>query len=113
MAWASTVAGDSGGAIRQALVLVAELRGQEEPYWTAVAVLTVGYIEKAVGPYDDALRHLSEARDQAERFGYAWLATWSRVQLGTLAMARGRLDDAAALLDEGLAASLAVYSTRT
>ena len=59
------------------------------------------------GRYDDAHRHLSEAHDLAERFGYAWLATFSQVQLGILAVARGRLDEARALLDEGLAVSLA------
>ncbi|HEV2932870.1 MAG TPA: DUF4062 domain-containing protein, partial [Streptosporangiaceae bacterium] len=112
MAWASTIVGDSGGAIRQASVSLEELRGQDEPYWTAVAVLTVGYIEKAAGRYDDALRHLSEARVLAERSGYAWLATWSRVQLGTLAVVRGRLDEARALLDEELAVSLLAYSTQ-
>ena len=112
MSWASTITGDSCGAIRQASVSLEELRGQDEPYWTAVAVLTVGYIEKAAGRYDDALRHLSEARVLAERSGYAWLATWSRVQLGTLAVVRGRLEEARAQLDEGLAVSLAAYSTQ-
>jgi predicted ATPase len=112
MSWASTITGDSDGAIRQASVSLEELRGQDEPYWTAVAVFTVGYIEKAAGRYDDALRHLSEARALAERSGFAWLATFSRVQLGTLAVARGRLDEAGALLDEGLAMSLAAYSTQ-
>jgi hypothetical protein len=34
------------------------------------------------------------------------------VQLGTLALVQGRLDDAWALLDEGLDLSLATYSTR-
>jgi hypothetical protein len=48
----------------------------------------------------------------AERFGYAWLATFTQVQLGTLAVARGRLDEARTLLDEGLAVSLAGYSTQ-
>jgi hypothetical protein len=34
------------------------------------------------------------------------------VQLGTLAVVRGRLDEARALLDEGLAVSLGAYSTQ-
>ena len=112
MAWASTITGDSCGAIRQASVSLEELRGQDEPYWTAVAVLTVGYVEKAAGHYDDALCHLSESYALAERSSYAWLATWSRMQLGTLAVTRGRLDEARALLDEELAASLSAYSTQ-
>jgi ATP/maltotriose-dependent transcriptional regulator MalT len=70
------------------------LRGQDEPYWTAVAVLSTGYLETSVGRNGDALRHLHEARDLAERFDYAWLAAWSRVQLGTLAVNRGRLGEA-------------------
>ena len=112
MAWAATIVGDIDGALRLALVSLEELRGQDEPYWTAVAFLTVGSYEKATGRYDDAQRDLGEAQAQAERFGYAWLATWSRVQLGTLAVARGRLDQARALLDEELAVSLAAYGTQ-
>jgi hypothetical protein len=77
-----------------------------------VAVFTVGSHERAAGRYDDAQRDLSEARALAERFGYAWLATFSRVALGTLAVVRGRLDEARALLDEGLAVSLGAYSTQ-
>ena len=64
------------------------------------------------GRYDDGQRHMSEAHALAERFGYAWLATFSQLQLGILAVARGRLDEARALLDEGLAVSLAGYSTQ-
>jgi predicted ATPase len=112
MSWASTIVPDSDGAIRQASASLQELRSQDEPYWTAAAVVTVGYIEKAAGRYDDAQRHLSEARALAERSGYAWLATFSQLQLGTLAVVRGRLDEARALLDEELAASLAAYSTQ-
>jgi ATP/maltotriose-dependent transcriptional regulator MalT len=112
MSWAATIVGDSDGAFRQATVSLEELRSQDEPYWTAVAVVTVGSFELAAGRYDYAHRDLSEARALAERFGYAWLAIWSRVQLGTLAVARGRLDEVRALLDEGLAVSLAAYSTQ-
>ena len=48
-----------------------------------------------------------------ERFDHAWLAAWSRVLLGTLAVVRGRLEEARALLDEGLELSLAAHSTRS
>jgi ATP/maltotriose-dependent transcriptional regulator MalT len=65
-----------------------------------------------VGRHDDAQRHLREARDLGEWFDYAWLAAWSRVLLGTLAVVRGRLEEARALLDEGLELSLAAHSTR-
>jgi predicted ATPase len=112
MAWASTIVGDFDGALRQASASLEDLRSQDEPGWTAVAVNAVGNFEKAVGRYDDAQRHLSEAHTLADRFGYAFLATYSQVRLGTLAVARGRLDEARPLLDEGLAMSLAAHSTQ-
>ena len=65
-----------------------------------------------VGRYDDALRHLTEMRDLAERLDNPWLAAVSRVYLGTLAVAQGRLEEARALMDEGLELSLAAHSTR-
>jgi hypothetical protein len=109
MSWAATISGDLDSATRLASAALEELRSQDEPYWTAVALVTVGSDERATGRYDDAQRDLSEARTLAERFGYAWLA---KVQLGSLAVVRGRLDEARALLDEGLAVSLAAYSTQ-
>ncbi len=66
-----------------------------------------------MGRYDDAQRHLTEARDLAERFDNSGLSAWSQEQLGTLALARGRPQEARALLDEGLSLSLAAHSTRT
>jgi hypothetical protein len=42
----------------------------------------------------------------------AALATFSQLQLSILAVARGRLDEARALLDERPAVSLAAYSTQ-
>jgi predicted ATPase len=112
VAWASTIVNDIEGAFRQAAAALEELRSQDEPYWTGAAVVTLGSYELAEGRSDDAQRHLSEAYALAERFGYAWLATFTQVQLGTLAVARGRLDEARTLLDEGLAVSLAGYSTQ-
>lgn len=78
---------------------------------TALAAFTAGVAETTVGRYDDALRHLREMRDLAERFDNTWLAAGSRVQVGALAAVRGRLDEASALLDEGLALSLATHNT--
>jgi predicted ATPase len=111
MAWTSPVVGDFGGALREASVSLERLRGQDEPFWTATAVLTVASMEMAVGRYGDALRHLREARHLGERFDIAWLAAWCRAQLGTLAVVRGRLDEARALLDEGLSLSLDAHAT--
>jgi predicted ATPase len=110
MSFASMSVSDHDSALRQASVALTELRRQDEPYWTAVAVLTVGYIERDAGRYDDAFGHLSEAHELAERFGYSWLDTYTRVLLGTLALLRGRLDEARAMLDQELAVSLPAYN---
>jgi hypothetical protein len=112
MAGISAVVGDLDGALRGELDSLEELRGQDEPYWTTVAVLTAGLVETAMGRHDAALGHLREARALAERFDHAGLSAWSQVQLGILALVRGRLEEARALLDEGLELSLATRSTR-
>jgi predicted ATPase len=111
LGWASLIAGDPDSAILQWSAALGELRNQDEPYWTASAVLSVGSAKMAVGRDEDAVRDLSEARELADRFSYDWLATWSRVQLGTLDVLRGRLDEARRLLDEALDLSLAARST--
>jgi predicted ATPase/class 3 adenylate cyclase len=113
MAWTAPIVGDLDGALRGALASLEQLRGQDEPFWTALALGTAGMVETTMGRYDDAQRHLREARDLGERFDYAWLAAWSRVELGTLAVVRGRLEEARALLEEALGLSLAAHSTRS
>jgi ATP/maltotriose-dependent transcriptional regulator MalT len=95
------------------LACLEELRGQDEPYWTTVATLTLGLWETALGRYEDALGHLREARALADRFDHAGLSAWSQVQLGTLALVQGRPEEARTLLDEGLELSLATHSTRS
>ena len=67
MAWSLPITGDLDGALREAAVSLEELRGQDEPVFTAMAAFTAGSLEMALGRYDDALRHLREARDLAER----------------------------------------------
>jgi predicted ATPase len=111
IAWTAPIVGDFDGALRWALLSVEHLRAQDEPFWTAVAVATAGSLETVVGRYDDASRHLGEARDLAGRFDSAWLNAWTRVQLGVLAVARGQYDEAWAPIDEGLSLSLAAHST--
>jgi ATP/maltotriose-dependent transcriptional regulator MalT len=112
MAWTAPVVGDLDGALRQALASLKQLHGQDAPFWTALALGTAGLVETSVGRHDDAQRHLREARDLGEQFNHAWLAAWSRVLLGTLAVVQGRLEEARALLEEGLELSLAAHSTR-
>jgi predicted ATPase len=113
MAWSLPIAGDLDGALREAAVSLEELRGQDEPVFTAIAAFIGGSLEMALGRYDDALRHLAEARELAERFDNAWLATVSRVYLRTLAVVRGQPEKDRAPLDEGLELSLAAHSTRS
>jgi predicted ATPase len=111
MAWTSPVAGDFDGALRAAAVSLEELRGKDEPTFMGMAAFTVGSLEVALGRYDDALPHLREAHDLAERSGDDWLAAGPRVQLGILAVLRGRLDEARPLLDEALDLSMTARST--
>jgi tetratricopeptide (TPR) repeat protein len=111
MAWTSPIAGDLEGALREAVVSLEELRGQDEPVFMGMAAFTAGSLEMALGRYDEALPHLREARDLADRIGGDWLAAGPRVQLGVLAVLRGRLDEARPLLEEALDLSLATRST--
>jgi predicted ATPase len=111
MAWTLPVAGDLDGARRGAAISLEELRGQDEPVFMGMAAFTVGSVEMALGRYDDALQHLREARDLAERIGGDWVAAGSRVQLGILAVLQGRPDEARPLLDEALDRSMAARST--
>jgi predicted ATPase len=111
MAWTSPIAGDLEGALREAAVSLEELRGQDEPVFMELAAFTAGSLEMALGRYDEALAHLREARDLADRIGGDWLAAGPRVQLGILAVLRGRLDEARPLLEEALDLSVATRST--
>jgi hypothetical protein len=113
MAWAAGIAGDFDGYLRGALVSLEQFHGQDEPFWTALANYTAGLAETATGRYDDALPHLTEMRDLADRLDNPWLAAVSRVYLGMLAVAQGRSEEARGLLDEGLELSLAGHSTRS
>jgi predicted ATPase len=110
MAWMLPVADDFDGALREASLCREQLRDQDEPVWTAMAIATLGELEIAVGRQDEALRHLNEVRQRNEQFENAWLGfSWS--QLGTIAIMQGRLDDARTLLDDGLTMSLDAEST--
>jgi non-specific serine/threonine protein kinase len=112
LAGIAIVAGDFDGALRTELACLEELRGQDEPYWTTVAVITCGLVETVMGHPEAALGYLREARDLAGRFDHPGLSAWAQVQLGLLAIARGRPEEARPLLEEGLELSLATHSTR-
>jgi predicted ATPase len=112
MAWTSNMVGNFDRASREASASLEEFRGQDELLGTASAALTLGSLETILGRYDDALRHLREGSDLAERFGNPWLSATSHAQLGALALMRGRLDEARGLFDEGLDQSLAAHSTQ-
>jgi predicted ATPase len=112
MAWTLPICDDFDGALQEATAALAELRGQDEPVFTAMAAFTVGSVNTALSRYDEALQYLSEAGDQAEQAGYDWLGAGSRVQLGILAVLQGRLDEAPAVLAEALELSRAAHSTQ-
>jgi predicted ATPase len=112
MAITSGIAGDLDDALREAAGGLTELRDQNEPFWTVMALVTLGTIDTAVGRYDDALSHLREMDELAERFSDARLVAAAQLQLGSLALAQGRLDDASALLAKGLDRNLAISNTR-
>jgi predicted ATPase len=113
IAWATPLTGDFDGALRAASAALDELHGQHEPLWTALAAGSLGSMETSVGRRDDALRHVREIRDLADRFDSAWLAAWSRIQLGTVAVLQGQLDQARELLDDALGRSVEAHSTRS
>jgi len=112
MAWCAPITGDFDGALQAAAESLEQLRALDEPFWTALAVGSLGTVEKILGRDEDALRHMREARDLGDRFGSStWLAAWSRVQLGTLSIIGGDLRQARALLDEALDLSVAARNT--
>jgi predicted ATPase len=112
MAVTLPITGALDGALREAAVALEELRGQDEPVYTAIAAFTAGWLETVLGRYGDAQRHLRETRDLAERVGSNWFAAGAEVRLGILAALQGRLDEARALLAEALDLSLTASSTQ-
>ena len=113
IAWSSPIVGDFDGARQQAALSLREFRTQDEPFWTALAVGSLGALEMAAGRFDDAVPYLREMRDRADRLDSPWLAAWSRVQLATVHILQGDLGQARALLDAALDLSLSAHSTRS
>ncbi|HET9121727.1 MAG TPA: hypothetical protein VFN72_14455 [Solirubrobacterales bacterium] len=112
LAWTLPIAGDYDGALRSALDSLDLFRRRDEPYWTFLAGFTVGGLEIATGNFDEARRHLEEARRLADQSDYGWAAASSRALEATLAVAAGRLDEGGPLLDEALRLSTAAHSIR-
>ena len=113
LAWTLGITDDYDGALQRTLVSLEQLHAQDEPFWTALAAFSAGLGETTAGHYDDALRHLSEMSDLAERLGNPWLAAVSRVYTGILAVEQGRPEEGRAPMEEGLELSLAARSTRS
>jgi predicted ATPase len=111
LSWTFPLADDYEGALRKATIAIEELRGQDEPLFAAMAEFTAGSLDMGLGRYDDAMRRLREARDLAGRSVGDWLGAAPTVQLGILAVLRGRLDEARALIDEALDLSTATRNT--
>jgi predicted ATPase len=111
LAWTWPISGDFDQALREVAVCLEEFRGQDELVFTATAAFTAGSLETALGRYDDAQGHLREACNLAERAGGDWISAVSRADLGILAVLRGSLDEARAVLAEALDQSLAARST--
>jgi predicted ATPase len=111
IAWTLPIVDEFDGALREASLSLDHLHDQDEPFWTAIAIETLGEMELAIGRVDDALPHSRQVRELSQQFDNAWVGvSWS--QLGTrLAIIQGRLEDARALLDDGLTMSLEVEST--
>ncbi|HEY2505814.1 MAG TPA: DUF4062 domain-containing protein [Streptosporangiaceae bacterium] len=112
ISWTDAIRGDLDTALRLATTSLELLRGQDEPLWTTAALISVASVEIPAGRQRDAVAHLREASELAQRFGNLRLTASSTVQLGSLAVMRGRLDEARAALGEGLALSAAIHSTR-
>jgi tetratricopeptide (TPR) repeat protein len=112
LAWSAPIMGDIDGAVREASTSAEQLRNQDQPFWTALALNTLGALEIAVGRHDEAHAHLSEVRHLGEGLDNRWVRAGSQALLGTLAILQGQLDDARTLLEEGLVLSLESHSTR-
>jgi predicted ATPase len=112
LGWVAPIVDDFDGALRRTSRSV-EMLDDDEPFWTALAVGTLGLIEAMLGRQDAARQHLTQAIQLSEGFENGWLTAAARVQLGTLAVMQGRVDDARTLLEEGLSLSVDAGSTQS
>jgi predicted ATPase len=106
MAWTSPITGDHEAALGEASASLEQFRGQDEPFWAAVAAYAAAVFETALGRPDGARHYLRQTRELADRFDSAWLTASIRALLGILAIMQGQFDQARELLDEALQVSL-------
>jgi predicted ATPase len=97
VSWVLPIVDDFEGALRAASAALDGFRKQDEPFmgWAA---LTVGVLEMRLGRLDAALASLTEADKLGSKCGNHWLESTARTQLASLAVKRGRIDEARALL---------------
>jgi predicted ATPase len=112
LGWIAPIVDDVEGARRRTSRSV-EMLDDDEPFWTGLAVATLGFAEATLGQEDAAREHLTHAFQLGQRLGNDWVTAGSRVQLGTLAVMQGRLAEARTLLHEGLSLSLDARSTHS
>jgi predicted ATPase len=112
LGWVAPIVDDLDGARRRTSRSV-EMLDEDEPFWTALAVATLGFVEATLGRQDAALQHVTQAFQLGDRFENEWVTAASRVMLGTLAAMQGQLDEARSLLDEGLSLSVDTRSTQS
>jgi predicted ATPase len=100
LSWTRPITDDFDGALQAASAALEGFRQLDEPFMAANAVFSLGMIEKAMGHSEAARRHLTEVHTSRGRLANSWLVKVACVQLASLAVEAGRLDEARALLDE-------------
>jgi predicted ATPase/predicted negative regulator of RcsB-dependent stress response len=104
VSWILPIGDDFDGALRAASTALDGFREQNEPFmgWAA---LTVGLLEMTLGQHDAAREHLTEANELGSQFGNKWLESGALIQLASLAVRAGQLEQARAQLVESVDAS--------
>ena len=110
VAWVSVLLRDNEGARRGLTAALDRLRPLDEPMWTALALVSAGSVESALGHHDVGLRHITEAHGLAGRFDAPWLAAVTRIALATIAVMREEFEEARGLLEQALELSLSGHS---
>ena len=102
MSWILSISGDYDGALQAASDSLDGLQELDEPFMLASAVMTLGMLETTMGRYDDARQHLAELDELGGQIRSIPITSSARVQLATLAVDEGRLDEARVFLDKAL-----------